>query len=40
MRIDRRIDIKDTEASVCDVQMPHVDPEIISRQICLAIAID
>lgn len=32
--------MKDTEASVGDVQVPHVDPEIISRQICLAITID
>ncbi len=32
--------MKDTEASIGDIQMPHVDPEIISRQISLAIAID
>lgn len=32
--------MKDTEAAVRDVQMPHVDPEIISWQIRLAIAVD
>ncbi len=32
--------MKDTKASIGDIQVPHVDPEIISRQISLTITID
>ena len=32
--------LKDTEAAVGDAEVPHVDPEVVSRQVRLSIAID
>lgn len=31
---------KDTEAAVCDAQVPHIDAEIISRQVRLPVTVD
>lgn len=31
---------KDTEAAVCDAQVPHVDAEVIGRQVGLPVAVD
>lgn len=30
----------DTEAAVCDVQMPEVDPQVISRHVGLIVRVD
>lgn len=32
--------VKDTETTICDAQVPHVDTEVISRQIGLSIAVN
>lgn len=34
------LELKDTEAAVCDVQVPHIDAEVISGQVGLPIAVD
>lgn len=31
---------KDTEAAVCDIQMPHINAKVISRQVGFPIAVD
>lgn len=31
---------KDTEAAVCDAQVPHIDAEVIGRQVGLPVAVD
>lgn len=33
-------DSKDTETAVCDAQVPHVDAEVVSRQVGFPIAVD
>lgn len=32
--------MKDTEAPVCDAQVPHIDAEVVSRQVGLPITVD
>lgn len=32
--------VEDTEATICDAQVPHVDAEVIRGQIGLPIAVD
>lgn len=40
MNTEQGITIKDTEAPICDSQMPEVNPEIIRWHVCLTVTVD